>query len=136
MTISREIIKQYIEGALSESIIQQMRQSDQDADLLFDIIDACLKRVKPKLKMHKRCGDLNQDDIELLLMRLLSFSIKKRDASTFLPQLYYNNKFHEHLQPDISVATKPFPKAGKTFQGITRESEQQVFQYLIKNATA
>jgi len=135
MTTSRKIIKQLIAGGLSEAQIQSIRQGDKEADLLLEIINACLKKIKPKLKKYKISDDLNQDDIELLLMRLLTFNIKKRDASTFLHQLYHNDKFYDHLQPALSVAATPYPEAAENLKNITLQSEKQVFDYLVKNAS-
>ena len=135
MTINRETIRQHIAGGLSKAKIQSIRQNDADAALFLDILDACLKKTKPKLKSAKNSAALNQDDIELLLMRLLTFRIKKRDASTFLHQLYHNDKFFDHLQPAFSVATTPYPEAAENLKGITLQSDQQIFDYIVKNTT-
>ncbi len=136
MTEKETLIKRYIAGTLSKQEIdslESVRRTDKETDLLLDIIKACKEKARPKLKPPKRQQELNQNDIEVLLMRLLTFNIKKQDAALLLNQLHHAPHFLDKLRPTLSVATTPF---SDDEEDLTMQSDEQILQHLLDSSKA
>ncbi len=134
MTNKETLIKRYIANSLSEEEIhslENIRKNEKETDLLLDIIDACKKKTQPKRKRPRRQQDLNQDDIEILLMRLLTFNIKKQDAAILLNQLYHTPRFLDKLKPALSIATTPFSNHVEDL--IIMQSDDQILQRFLSS---
>ena len=131
MTNRTSIIRRYIESKAEIPMedIRHLRQSDACADLLFDILDACLKKATPKLR-RTSIRMLNQVEIESLFLRLLTFDFNKKDALTFLHQLYHNPQFYEQLEPSLSTATTLYSPQMELSSNIILQDDEQIFQYI------
>jgi hypothetical protein len=136
MTNIESLIRNYVVGKSSNAQIESidnLKKKDSVAELLFELVDACLKITKPKVRYFQNYKELNQDEIEILIMRLLTFNIRKKDASIFLQQLFHNPRFYDQLEPSLSIATTPYSYQMKSPTGIKVHKDAHIFKYLVEH---
>ncbi|MBN1482559.1 hypothetical protein EH223_10975 [candidate division KSB1 bacterium] len=129
-----QLIQKYIQHTLSEQEKSQLREQQKTnpaLGLLVKLVNACLDVVVDK-QIRRATPVLTAVDAEILLIRLLSFHINKKDAARFLASLAQPT-FYQRALASLKIATMPESELSDAMPEIRIQTDAEIYRTILSN---
>lgn len=130
-----ELLKKYRQNKLSvdeRAHIAQLRAEQSETELLLDIVDSCQK--KKHIRKNHLKHSLSDDQIEVLMIRLLTHNIQKKDAELFLSGLE-NSDFYDKVLNVLHIASTPESNFAEEAPEIRIQTDEEIFHTIASHSS-